>query len=292
LKEQSDVFQANIKRLEGKRFEALQKNNITEKILRQFTVTRKNFLNIGVNLAELPQYNDALAEIKRLGFDAKKILFDLQESENLQDVIEANGKYLIKCNNDIKIAKEQLHKISSELKTTEYQYRQYSYAIRVIFEFVNKGQDASTIISWNQILQQCKMSILEFDSELKKFGSMTTLIHKINDEIKPLEKQKAHLKSTISGFDTECKELSEMIALAQTKLDEKIARCAKEINAMHANPLQLVKESRELKEVLPVLSIFLKEMSIWLKKYGIDDKDIARSVETLVSKMDGIVSGK
>lgn len=292
LKKYKNTLQASIKKLESKNFGALQKNKITEETLRQFTVMRGNFFNIGINLADLPQYHDALTEIKRQGFDIEKILNDLQESKNLEKNIIANEKYLIKCNHDIKVAKDQLHAASSELKTIKLQYRHYTYAIKIIFEFVKKGQDTSTIIHWNQILQQCKMNISEFDSELKKFQSMTMLIHKINAQIKSLEVHESNLKSTVNTLESKQRELVQTINFAQTELEEKIAHAAREINTMHANPLRLLRESKTPKEVFPVLLILFKEMSVWMKKYNIEDKNIVKFVDSIIPEIDTNIKGK
>ena len=292
LKLYKNTLQADIKKLEIKEFETLKKNKTTDESLRQFIVIRRSFLNMGVNLAELPQYHDALAEIKRQGFDVENILDDLQELKDLQAMINAKGKYLKKYNQDIEIAKDQLRGVSSELNVMRQKYRHYSYAIKVISELLNKGQDPSIIIHWNQILQHCKMNISEFDSELRKFESMTMYIHKINTEIKSLEVHKSHLKSTVSMLDSRQKQLVQMIDFAQTELDKKIIHATKEINTMHANPLRLVKEDKKPKEVFPILLILFKEMSAWLKKYKIEDKKFVGSIDSIISEIDRILRGK
>ena len=292
LKLYKNTLQADIKKLEIKEFETLKKNKTTDESLRQFIVIRRSFLNMGVNLAELPQYHDALAEIKRQGFDVENILDDLQELKDLQAMINAKGKYLKKYNQDIEIAKDQLRGVSSELNVMRQKYRHYSYAIKVISELLNKGQDPSIIIHWNQILQHCKMNISEFDSELRKFESMTMYIHKINTEIKSLEVHKSHLKSTVSMLDSKQKQLVHTINFAQTELDKKIIHATKEISIMHANPLRLVKEDKKPKEVLPILLILFKEMSLWLKKHKIEDKKFVGSVDSLIPEIDRILREK
>ena len=292
LKMHENTLQANIEKLENKKFETLQKNKTTDESLREFTVIRESLLNIGVNLAELPQYNDALAEIKRQGFDVEKILDDIQELKDLQAMINVKGKYLKKYNQDIEIAKEQIQGVSSELNVIKQKYRHYSYAIKVISEFANKGQDPSIIIHWNQILQHCKMNISEFDSELRKFESMTMYIHKINTEIKSLERHESHLKSAVNTLDSNRRELVQIINFAQTELEKKIIHATKEINAMHANPLRLVREAKKPKEVLPILRILFKEMSVWLKKYKIEDKKFVGSVDSIIPEIDRILRGK
>ena len=292
LKMCKDTLQANIKKLEIKQLETLQKNKTTDESLRQFIVIRRNFLSIGINLAELPQYHDALAEIKRQGFDVEKILDDLQELKDLQAMINAEEKYLKKYNQDIEIAKEQLCKISLDLKAMKQQHQHYSYVIKVISEFLNKGQDPSIIIHWNQILQHCKMNISEFESELKKFKNMTMYIHKINTKIKSLEGHESHLKSTVNILDSKQKQLVQMTNFAQTELDKKIIHATKEINAMHANPLRLVKEDKKPKVVFPLLLILFKEISLWLKKHKIEDKKFVGSIDSIISEIDRILRGK
>ncbi len=292
FKMQQNTLYTNIKKLEIKKSETLKKNKTTDESLRQFTVIRESLLGIGVNLAELPQYYDALAEIKRQGFDVEKILGDLQEIKDLQAMINANGKYLVKHNQDIKITKNQLHKISTELNAMKEKYRHYSYVIKTIFEFTNKGQDPSTIIHWNQILQHCKMNVSEFDSELKKFQNITMYIHKIDTEIRLLEVNKSHLKSAVNTLDSKQNQLVQMVNFAQKELDEKIIRAAKEINTMHSNPLRLIKDDKKPKDVLPILLILFKEMSAWLKKYEVGNKKFVGSIDLIISEIDRILRGK
>jgi len=292
LKKYENTLQANIKGLKIKQNETLQKNKTTEETLRQFIVIRGNFLNMGVNMTELPQYNNALVEIKRQGFDVKKILNDIQELEDLQAMINAKGKYLKKCNQDVVIAKDQMQKVISDLNAIKQQYQHHSYAIKVILEFVKKGQDPSTIIHWNQILQHCKMNVSEFDSELKKFQSMTMYTHKIYTEIKLLEIRKLHLKSTVSTLDLKQKQIVQMINFAQVEIDEKIIRATKEINTMHSNPLRLIKDDKKPKDVLPILLILFKEMSAWLKKYEVGNKRFVGSIDSIIPEIDRILRGK
>jgi len=61
---------------------------------------------------------------------------------------------------------------------------------------------------------------------------------------------------------------------------------------MHANPLRLVRESKKPKEVLPILLILFQEISVWLRKYNIDDKKFVGSVDSIISEIDRILKGK
>ncbi|MCH7559970.1 MAG: hypothetical protein IIC67_01140, partial [Thaumarchaeota archaeon] len=109
---------------------------------------------------------------------------------------------------------------------------------------------------------------------------------------KSLEGHESHLKSTVNMLDSKQKQLVQMINFAQTELDKKIMHATKEISIMHANPLRLVKEDKKPKEVLPILLILFKEMSVWLKKYKIEDKKFVGSIDSIIPEIDRILRGK
>jgi len=280
-------LESAIKRLYEEQKKALRLHKTTEDELRQFTDIKSKFEKIGLKLTELPKYQNALAEIKRQGYDATKLLNYLQQVGNLEKQIETSNQVLVGYGNEIQIAKKDLKSVLEKLGQAKLEYKQFLEAVKAILEFRQNQQDPTTVIQWNKILQQNGLTVVQFDKKLRNYNGLLEYLRKLKEKILFYEQQKVALQISVTNLRKEKQDLITLISKAEIELEEKIRRVKKEIEHLEAtNPLRLVYDSKgELHKVFPTTMIFLKKLQGLLEKKNIRKFSLIRAIDRLIDEL-------
>ena len=287
LKHNKKDLESMVEQLCKDRDKALKLHETTEEELRQFTAIKSQFEKIGLTLTELPKYQDALVEIKRQGYDATKLLDHLQEINDLGKKIVTSKRILAGYQNDIEDATNKLKTETEKLEQLKQESKRFTNAIKIIIQFVHNGQDPSTIIQWNKILQQNGLTVVQFDKKLRNYNGLLEYLRKLKEKILSYEQQKNTLQISVTNLRKEKQELITLIGRAETELEEKIRRVKKEIEHLEAtNPLRLVYDSKgELHKVFSTTTIFLKKLQGLLEKKNIRKFSLTHAIDRLIDEL-------
>ena len=280
-------LESAIKQLYEEQDKAIKLHKTTKDELRQFTDIKSQFGKIGLKLTELPKYQDALAEIKRQGYDATKLLDHLQRVGNLEKQIETCKKVLADYGNEIQIAKKDLKSVLEKLGQSKLEYKQFLEAVKIILEFRRNQQDPATVIQWNKILQQNGLSVIQFDEKLRNYNGLLEYLEQLKEKILSYEQQKAALQISVTNLRKEKQDLITLLSKAEIELEEKIRRVKKEIEHLEAtNPLRLVYDSKgELHKVFSTTTIFLKKLQGLLEKKNIRKFSLTHAIDRLIDEL-------
>jgi len=280
-------LESTIKQLYEEQDKAIKLHKTTKDELRQFTDIKSQFEKIGLKLTELPKYQDALAEIKRQGYDATNLLNYLQQVGNLEKQVQTSKKVLADYDNEIQNAKKDLKPVLEKLRQSKLEYRQFLEAVKAILEFRQNQQDPTTIIQWNKILQQNGLSVVQFDKKLRNYNGLLQYLRKLKEKILSYEQQKNALQISVTNLRKEKQDLITLISKAEIELEEKIRRVKKEIKHLEAtNPLRLVYDSKgELHKVFSTTTIFLKKLQGLLEKKNIRKFSLTHAIDRLIDEL-------
>ncbi|MCH8915770.1 MAG: hypothetical protein IIA82_08025 [Thaumarchaeota archaeon] len=287
LENKKHDLESAIKRLYEEQKKALRLHKTTEEELRQFTDIKSKFAKIGLNLTELPKYHTALVEIKRQGYDATKLLDDLQQVGNLEKQVQTSKKVLAGYGNEIQNAKKDLKSVLEKLGQLKLEYKQFLEAVKAILEFRRNQQDPTTVIQWNKILQQNGLTVVQFDKKLRNYNGLLEYLEKLKEKILSYEQQKNALQISVTNLRKEKQDLITLISKAEIELEEKIRRVKKEIEHLEAtNPLRLVYDSKgQLHKVFSTTTIFLKKLQGLLEKKNIRKFSLTHAIDRLIDEL-------
>ena len=287
LKNNKKDLESVVEQLCKDRDKALKLHETTEEELHQFTAIKSQYEKIGLKLTELPKYQDALAEIKRQGYDATKLLNYLQQVGNLEKQVQTSKKVLADYYNEIQIAKKDLKSVLEELGQSKLEYKQFLEAVKIILEFRRNQQDPTTVIQWNKILQQNGLSVVQFDKKLRNYNGLLEYLEQLKEKILFYEQQKNALQISVTNLRKEKQDLITLIGRAEIELEEKIRRVKKEIEHLEAtNPLRLVYDSKgELHKVFSTTTIFLKKLQGLLEKKNIRKFSLTHAIDRLIDEL-------
>jgi len=288
LKNNKKALESMVEQLCKDRDKALKLHETTEEDLRQFTSIKSQYEKIGLDLADLSKYYVALKEIKRRGFHVTKLLNYLQEINDLGKKIVTSKRILAGYQNDIEDATNKLKTETEKLEQLKQESKRFTDAIKIIIQFVHNGQDPSTIIQWNKILQQNGLTVTKFDKRLRDYKGLIQYLNHLKNEILSYEKRLQTLQATVTNLSQEKQTLIEQIRQAKIELEEKISRVKKEIEHLEAtNPIRLIYQSKgESQKVLPILIIFFKQLRIWFEAHKIKDFTILHSIDDLIKEIE------
>jgi len=287
LENNKQKLESAIQILDDQRDDLFKQNKTTEKEISQFIVIKSEYSKIGLKLEEIPKYYNALLEIKHLGYDVTKVLEYIKEIGSLEKHIEIHTKTISKYNQSIEASKKKLDSITNKTNQLIKEFAEYSFAIKLILKFVCSGQDPSSMIQWNKIIKQNKMTVTQFDKEMQHYDKFTNYLYKISNEITLLVKQKQELVSQLNDHKKEKCQLEDRIKLAKVKLDEKIENAIKEIQTLKVtNPLRMICQQKgNPEEVLPMAGIFLSQLKAWLEVHNIKKHGISFRIEYLIKEL-------
>ena len=292
LVELESIKKKNIKNLDIQYETSLKRNNLTQDAISGYIRTKTNLAKYGVSAENSPQLAaKVFHEIELLGYDPKKLVRILQESNSLNDYVQKARSETNNLEKNRDIIKENLRIEEESLDLAKSLMPEYMSDVKKVMDIQEMGFKIEDLLNVAKTLHKNGFTVDEFIKILDNFETINSFMDSIIGTKESLEELKGSLSLKVNSLNHEKTSLEEINKRLDSEAIEKYTKLKELFNDLKVTgPLrEIYSNSGDPMKVMQYSIIFLNEFKHWIKVHIPNPNSIIDKIEETVKLLEKVM---